>query len=252
MKISEEELSILVKDIVVDELSSIESNDVIKVFSFKFLVYFRLKIPDTWYPSIIDLFLNLMSKNTPLYINGSLLALEKMLFMKDMKNFNHHLLEDTVNNLDILTKLVNGIIPVLVNYNQSAMICFNKIVLLVTDQNLAIAIPNFITVVLDVFKIIVSLKAENYNNEFNYQFFETTAYILNKSYALNQGEYLKFKQSLNTIMESCMNNNLIDLYNYIFQLFALELSLDKDYSNTQNVSLTLIIVLLIESTYIYS
>lgn len=77
MKISDEELSTLTQEIVIKELQSTEYSKIIKIFAFKFLVYFRNQIPQDWYPSIVDILFKLIATNDELYVNGCLLVLDK-------------------------------------------------------------------------------------------------------------------------------------------------------------------------------
>lgn len=221
------------------ELSSIDSNDLIKIFSFKFLVYFRSKIPEEWYPSIIELLFGLMKNNTPLYINGALLSLEKFLFTKSTTNQKEFIFSKCVNEEKTLVLIINGLIATLKQYNQQSIICFYKTLLLINDENFNKILHLLPPIITDIFNIILSIKTEKFNSEYNYQFFEMVGYIFSKIYKIDLNYYNKFKNELNLYLELIMKNNIFDLYNYLFQIYAIQLSLDKEYTNMQTVKIIL-------------
>ena len=235
IKISEEELSTLMNEIVIKELSSIESNKLIKIYSFKFLIYFRNQIPNHWFDSLIDILISLISKNDNVYTFGALLSLEKILMMKNPKNFKEYKITNELNSNNLLLKILNGIHPEMVKYNEQAMKCFFKSISLATDDNLKSIMQGLQNTLLEVYKILLVLKSENYNAEFNYQLFESTAFLLRKFYIYDHGAYKIFREEINVILSSCFTNNLTDLWNYVFQIYSCELCIDKEFTNTQSV-----------------
>jgi hypothetical protein len=88
----------------------------------------------------------------------------------------------------------------------------------------------------DVFKVILSLKVEDHNSEYNFQFFEVIALLFSRTFTVNLDAYNLLKQEINKYIETCINSSILDLFNYIFQILAVQLGLDKQYEQLQNVS----------------
>jgi len=232
MKITPDELSDLMKEIVIVELSqNIDSNKIIKIFSFKFLVYFRNQIPENWYSSLLELLLKLISNNDALFVNSSLLTIEKFLFMKSPQDYKLHKFQACVNQN--LASLINTFYPLIKSYNPQAMICFYKTLTLTQDENLLPVFSSIQGIIIDVFNLIVSLKSDQLNTEYNYQFFESVAYLLKKIIKLDVNSYVKFRDEINKILLVVLNNNISDLINYLFQIYGLELMLDRNFSDLQ-------------------
>lgn len=239
MKISDEELSTLTQEIVIKELQSTEYSKIIKIFAFKFLVYFRNQIPQDWYPSIVDILFKLIATNDELYVNGCLLVLDKFLGMKDLKNLKIYQFESCLLIPETYSIIINGLYGLIKIYNVEAMKCFYKFVFLNNDQTFNDNFSVISGVIIEVYKIILSIKPDNFEPTFNHEFFELIAFCLKKIFILNSDSYNSFKQVLNENLNLILSNNIIDLFNYLFQIFALELSLDNDYNSNQVVSIIL-------------
>ncbi len=237
MKISDEELSTLTQEIVIKELQSTEYSKIIKIFAFKFLVYFRNQIPQDWYPSIVDILFKLIATNDELYVNGCLLVLDKFLGMKDLKNLKVYQFESCLLIPETYSMIINGLYGLIKIYNVEAMKCFYKFVFLNNDQIFNDNFSVISGVIIEVYKIILSIKPDNFEPTFNHEFFELIAFCLKKIFILNSDSYNSFKQVLNDNLNLILSNNIIDLFNYLFQIFALELSLDNDYNSNQVVSI---------------
>lgn len=235
MKISDEELSSLTQEIVIKELQSTEYSKIIKIFAFKFLVYFRNQIPSEWYASIVDILFKLIGTNDELYVNGCLLVLDKFLGMKELKNLKDYPFAKCLLIPETYSTIINGLYGLIKIYNLEAIKCFYKFIFLTNDQTFNDNFSVITGIIIEVFKIIITIKPDNFNHSYNHEFFELVAFCLKKIFALNTNSYTAFKQDLNENLNLILNNNVTDLFNYLFQIFALELSLDNDFNSNQVV-----------------
>lgn len=238
IKITQDELSYLIREVVMVEIdiNNQQSNDIIKVFAFKFLIYFRQQIPKDWLPMLVGSMLNLLSSENELFINGSLLVLEKFLYMRDL-NTNTNLFEEVVNNPEILGSLVNSLIAIVSkNLNQFAMKCLYKTISLVRKEYYGNIAKNIFMSLREILK----LNIENpVNDEYNYFNFETIAFCLRNFHAHSNETYREMKSDINNILNSILERQIIDLQGYLFQIYSLELYLDGEFNDMIKVILVI-------------
>lgn len=159
--------------------------------------------------------------------------------MKDLKNLKVYQFESCLLIPETYSMIINGLYGLIKIYNVEAMKCFYKFVFLNNDQIFNDNFSVISGVIIEVYKIILSIKPDNFEPTFNHEFFELIAFCLKKIFILNSDSYNSFKQVLNDNLNLILSNNIIDLFNYLFQIFALELSLDNDYNSNQVVSIIL-------------
>lgn len=157
--------------------------------------------------------------------------------MRNPKDINSYMLTKVLNSdPNVITNLVQVLFPLLKLNNPLAMKCFYMLVEQCNDNNLIAIFNNLIVILGDIFQVILSLKIENHNAEYNFQFFEMVALLFSRTFTVNIEAYKLLKQGINKYIETCLTNNVTDLFNYVFQILAVQLGLDKQYEQLQNVS----------------
>lgn len=222
VKVSNEEISNMIQIVFLKEFQNTEKTNILaKVYSIKFLSTFRLQIPHDWHSSIILMLVNIMNSSDVIMQSGCLLALEKILFMKDL-NSNLSLAKDAVNDQNVFMELVGGLVKILsVQINIFAMRCFFKTLFLTQESYLEPVLSSLSQTINDMIRMVI---ADPKEDQFNYYLFETITMLLKKLYDHNPSLYYIFESEINQNLIYIVQNGINDLLGVVFQTFSLQLS----------------------------
>lgn len=247
-----EELNNLIKEIVINELNNTTNHNIVLVYAFKFLVYFRLFIPKDWLSSLVTMLIDLinnsyqemsnnninhdLSKNirNNLMIYGPLFCIEKFIFTKNI-NENINLVDPVINNNEVYGNLFNLLLNLIKVNNDIGMKSLYKLISL-SPNNYYINIYNLSKDSFSyVFKSLQNLKEDSFNSNYVYFFFESLCLMLRKLFIIDNNSYKEFKEKINTELPELINSSIVEYQSLILQLLSLQLFLDKEYNDYQTV-----------------
>ena len=237
MKIDQNELSSLFQEIVINELNGTYqgSHNIIKAYSFKFLIYFRSLIPEDWIESTINLLLSIMNNNEELYIYGPLICIQKFLQMRNINNLNDYTFKPILNKGNIFNNLIQTVGLLAQNMNEIAIKCLFKIVELLEIDYFPQIFDYLITLVTNIIIKLQATKESDINSEYTYFFFESLSILIRKYFSLqDKSNYINLREILNSSLAQFLHETKLDIKSFVFQIFSLELSLDNEINELQN------------------
>lgn len=238
--ISNEELIELLNRIAISELNNTNQtqsrNSIIKAYVFKFLVYFRNLIPSNWLSQIVSLLANMLIKSeSDLIIFGSLICIQKFLYMRNLSNLKEYPFKEILNNFSILNELFNVISAYSSNINQIAIKCLYKIYDLIDSSVFLTINDSIISINKTIIYKLITSSIQNLKPEFNFYFFESICLLLKKYIQTNINSYLSIRNIINDELHGFLNNwnEATEFQGYIFQIYSLELFIDNEFTDIQ-------------------
>ena len=231
--ISTEDLANYLKVVFIDEFENAayaKSNNLVKIYSLKFLLYFRQQIPLNWLGSTIKLLLDLCDFKNEILLNASILTLEKILHMKD-SNQQKNVCEEALQDKEIFNKLMQKLFEILnTKLNVLTIKCLLRSLILCP---IAYIVPNLSSIITLFNHLLKEVIKNSLEDQFNYFFFETIALIMRKLSSNNAYDALEsFQNSLQeylnfiiTNTNSSISSKINDLFSYVFQIIALQIFL---------------------------
>jgi hypothetical protein len=196
-----------------------------KIYSFKFLTTFRLQIPLNWLQQIITMLVNIINSSDNVVANAAILALEKILFMKDVNN-STSLATEAVNDTTIFPALFKCLVNAMsVSNNLFAMRCFFRTIYLASDKLLQPDIQNLAT---SIDALVINAIKNSSEDNFNYYLFETIATLLKRLASLDASLYTYFESIIRVNLIKIIQENVTDLIGYAFQIFSFEYYISGD------------------------
>ena len=243
MLISHSDLANYLQIIFIREFEDItfsKSSNLVKIYSLKFLLYFRQQIPLNWLGNTINLLLNLCDFKNEVLLNASILTLEKILYMKD-SNQQKNVCAEVLKDKEIFNKLMQKLFDILNSkLNVLTIKCLLRAFILCPIEYVVPNLSSIVTLFNYLMKEVIKNPSED---QFNYYFFETIALIMRKLANNNALDALEtFEKGLHELMNFIISNTnssitskINDLFSYVFQIIALQIFLNPNISSTDGV-----------------
>ena len=224
------DMNSLINEVFTKEFNTQNTSIVTRVYSLKFLTTFRLQIPIQFLSNVIQMLIDILNNSDNVCQNACLLALEKILFMTDIKT-REPLSKNAINEQNLFNNLIRALMAFIGNStNIFAMRCFFR-TLNLTNDNLYNSIYKDLSNTLD--QILKNIIKNPQQDEFNFYFYQTCALIIKKT--ASQGNNCEIpKYFLNVLqndLNSILTETITDLMGYTFQLFAYYIHVSKDNSD---------------------
>lgn len=222
----------LINKIFIEEFrSGFQSHILSKIYSMKFLIYFRLQIPSDWLVGVLEMVLSLCTIDNQKVLNGAaLLTLEKILYMKNLKDPNISICEEYLKNEQLYMKLIECLTSIISkDLDSFAMKCFFRTVFL-TDTNVLIQkLENFTSIITYIIDMISQSKSSS--EQYSYYFFEAVAIIITKLQRKESGVYKVFSEKINTSVIKVISSPNQETIGYGFQLLSYMMYFDQSVSD---------------------
>jgi hypothetical protein len=202
----------LINSIFIKEFNAdVKSHIISKIYSMKFLIYFRLQIPYDWLEGILQMVIKICSESSQKVLNDAgLLTLEKILYMKDIKETNKSTCEELFKKEDLYMNVLKCLTDIIVkNQDGYAMKCFFRTIFL-TDQNILLKnIKSFASITNHIIGYIS--EAKDSKEQYSYYFFEAIAIILTKLFKKDTNAYKYFANSIQNKLISLITSSNIEI-----------------------------------------
>lgn len=231
----------LIDSIFIKEFNqNINSHILTKIYSLKFLIFFRLQIPMDWLEGIINMVITICNLPDQKVLNdAALLTLEKILYMKDVKSTNISVCDEILKKEELYMNVINCLTEIISKEQDSfAMKCFFRTIFL-TDSNVLInKIENFASITNFIVELIV--KSTDSKEQYSYYFFEAIAIIMTKLQRRDPNSYKFYTEKIRQSIISMVGGSNIEVMGYGFQLVSFMMYYDVTISDLNVVSKFLI------------
>lgn len=228
---SEQYVLELLKVIFIDEFNkNLPSPTLTKIYCLKFLIYFRLQIPADWLTGVFSMVLNICSlPNQKVLNDAGLLTLEKILYMKNIKDSSISVCEPYLKNEELYSQIINCLTSIISKESDSfAMKCFFRTVYL-TDSNVLVAMMDNFASIINHIILMISKNTES-KEQYSYYFFEATAIIIMKLFKKDPAAYKYFASQINGSIINVISSPNQEVMGYGFQLVAFMMYFDQTIS----------------------
>ena len=151
--------------------------------------------------------------------DAGLLTLEKILYMKNLKDSSISICEEYLKNEELYMKIINCLTSIISKESDSfAMKCFFRTVYLTDSSVLLGKLDNFANITNHICDMVS--KNTDSKEQFSYYFFEAIAIILTKLYKKDQNAYKYFSELINGSVIKAISSQNQEIMGYGFQLIS--------------------------------
>jgi hypothetical protein len=162
---------------------------------------------------------NIINTSDDIISNAAILALEKILFMKDISS-STSLAADAINTGNTFAELFKCLVTKMSSQqNIFAMRCFFRTIYLASSELLKPDIENLSN---SINGLLISVIKNPVEDHFNYYLFETIATVLKRLATIDHTLYAYFEGILKNNLILIIQNNITDLIGYAFQILSFE------------------------------
>jgi hypothetical protein len=163
---------------------------------------------------------NIINASDEIISNAAILALEKILFMKDTASSSISLAAEPINTGTTFAELFKCLVNKMsMQQNIFAMRCFFRTIYLASSELLRPDIENLSN---SINGLLISVIKNPVEDHFNYYLFETIATVLKRLASIDSTLYTYFENILKNNLILIIHNNITDLIGYAFQILSFE------------------------------